>query len=191
MKIEKGLRSWLAAALVLLGTVLLVGAGCSAAQVAERPADPAALDMAARNFHKNMRWARWEEASQQVHEAAREGFLGRYEELGDDYRVVELALRKVEFSEDGFEATLEVEQEWYELPDTTVRQERFVERWVSEKGVWWMRERITREAFRAREREERDAPGTADPTRDEAPSLDERTPEASPSDEGLPTEPQE
>lgn len=185
MNLHRGLRSWLAAALVLLGVVFATGVGCSAAQVKERPADPAALDMAARNFHKNMRWARWEEASQQVHEAARESFLGRYEELGDDYRVVELALRKVEFSDDGFEAILEVEQEWYELPDTTVREGRFIERWVSEEGVWWMRERLSREEFRAREKEEREAPGAAEPTLDEEPT------EAPPAEGALPAEPQE
>src|SRR5690554_1177694 len=128
MNTRKSQHLWIGAMLLLVGALLVFASGCSAAQTKERPGDPAALDMAARNFHKNMRWSRWEEASEQVHESARESFLGRYEELGEDFRVVDLALRKVDFSDDGFEAILEVEQEWYELPETTVRQERFVER---------------------------------------------------------------
>ncbi|RAL22111.1 hypothetical protein DL240_09660 [Lujinxingia litoralis] len=149
---------WALALVMLLAGGLPLVTGCSAAQTREKPGDPVALEMSARNFHKNLRWARYEEASQAVHEAAREAFLGRYEELGEDFRVVDLALRKVEFSDDGFEALIEVEQEWYELPETTVRQERFVERWVSEEGRWWMRERLPRDEHRAREKEKREAP---------------------------------
>lgn len=122
--------------------------GCSTVNE-EKPGDPRALEEAARALHTNMRWARWEHASDLIHEAYKQEFLGRYEELGDDFRIVDMEFKSAEIVEDGFSAVLEVDQEWYQLPETTIRSERFMERWVFEEGVWRLRERVTREEYRA------------------------------------------
>lgn len=138
--------------------------GC-ASMNEDKPGDPRALEEAFRAFHINMRWARWEHASDQVHEAYRQEFLGRYEELGDDFQIVDMDLKSVEIVDEGFAAIIEVEQEWHQLPSTVIEKERFVERWVYSDGRWSLRERLTREAYRengrvfhseAKDREERD-----------------------------------
>lgn len=140
--------------LILIGVVFGVSAmflGC--ANIGEeKPGDPQALQETARTFHTNMRWSRWEHASGQVHEAYRQEFLGRYEELGEDFRIVDLEFRSAELVEEGFAAILEVEQEWYLLPDTTVRKERYLERWVYEGGLWLLGERMTQEDYRANDK---------------------------------------
>lgn len=133
-------------ALAILGTT-----GCSTIGE-ERPGDPQALEAEARNFHMNMRWSRWEHASDSVHPAFRQEFMGRYEELGDDFDIVDMELKSAEITEEGFAAILEVEQEWYQLPNTSVESERFVERWTYEDGVWRMRERMKREEYRELDR---------------------------------------
>lgn len=135
-------------ALVAAVLMTLFTFGCATVNE-EKPGDPRALEEAARALHMNMRWARWEHASDLVHEAFKQEFLGRYEELGDDFRIVDMEFKSAEIVEEGFAAVLEVDQEWYQLPETTVRSERFMERWVFEEGVWRLRERITREEYRA------------------------------------------
>lgn len=119
----------------------------------ERPGDPAALQSDVRAFHTNFRWARWEHASRSVHEAYVQEFMGRYEELGEDYRIVDMTTVSMEMEDDGFSALVEVDQEWYQLPSTSVQKVRFVERWVWEDGRWWMRERMPRDEYRELGRE--------------------------------------
>jgi hypothetical protein len=131
----------------LLFSVGLLAVGC-VTPPDERPGDPAALHEEIRAFHTNLRWARWEHASRSIHDAYVHEFMGRYEELGEDYRVVDVTTVNAEISDDGFSALVEVDQEWYQLPSTTVQKVRFVERWVWDDDRWSMRERMPREEYR-------------------------------------------
>ena len=140
------------AAIAFVMVALVVGTSACSTIGEERPGDPQALEAEARNFHMNMRWSRWEHASDSVHPAFRQEFMGRYEELGDDFDIVDLDLKSAELTEEGFAAILEVEQEWFQLPNTSVESERFVERWIYEDGVWRMRERMKREEYRELDR---------------------------------------
>lgn len=117
----------------------------------DRPGDPEALEEEARNFHSNLRWARYEHASDYVHEAYQSSFEGEYEERGDDYEIVDMRMKKAELVEEGFAAIIEVQQQWYELPSTVVESERFVERWVYEDDRWQLRERLRRDVYRERD----------------------------------------
>ncbi len=114
----------------------------------ERPGDPAALQAEVRAFHTNLRWARWEHASNSIHDAYVQEFMGRYEELGEDYRIVDVTTVSAEIGDDGRSAVVEVDQEWYQLPSTSVQKVRFVERWVFEDDRWSLRERMPRDEYR-------------------------------------------
>ncbi len=131
----------------------LVTAGCSSIQNPEdKPGDPRVLEERVRDFHTAMRWSLFEDAADLTHDAYRYSFEGEYEERGEDFRITELNVRRVEFVEDGFAAHVEVEQEWYQLPSTTMQRERFMERWVWEDDDWLLRERILRDVYREQDR---------------------------------------
>lgn len=138
---------WIAL-MIAVGVTCLAAGGCASVAEQERPGDPEELQQQARSFHTDLRWARYEHASEVVHPAWRPTFEGIYEERGDDYEIVEMDLKSVNMVDEGFTAHIEVEQQWMELPSTVVQTERFVERWVHEDDRWLIRERITRDEFR-------------------------------------------
>ena len=137
---------------VIVGSVLCVVAmwglsGCSTLS-GEDEGDAEALQDAAQSFHTNLRWARYDHARDQVHDSYRPTFDGVFEERGDDYEIVDMRLKRADIVDPGKEAHIQVQQQWYVLPSTTVENERFIERWVFEEGRWWMRERMQRADFR-------------------------------------------
>ncbi|MFU8806883.1 MAG: hypothetical protein ACNA8W_23955 [Bradymonadaceae bacterium] len=116
-------------------------------------ADPRALPYSVNEFHKELRWARYEQASMFLDESYRHSFLGRYEELGDDFRIVELELKSMKFEEE--HAEVEVEQQWYVEPEMIVKTERYIEIWKPDSGAWRLQERTEKEAWRKEKEEER------------------------------------
>lgn len=149
---KKCWTSWMIPFLGLVLLVLAATSGCATYQPEEKPGDPVLLEQTAHSFHSNLRWGRFEDAAELVHQSYRATFEGEYEERGDDYDIVEMNVRRVEIVEDGFAAVIEVEQDWYQLPSTVVQSERFMERWVWEDDRWWMRERLLRDVYRERDR---------------------------------------
>ncbi len=142
-------KQWMAitaAGLTLMG-LMWMATGCSTVNEDEE-GDPAELEEMAQGFHTNLRWARYDHARDQVHDAYRPTFDGIFEERGDDYEIVDMRFKRAEVVEQGQEAHIQVEQSWYVLPSTTVDTERFIERWVYEDGRWWMRDRMLRSEFR-------------------------------------------
>ncbi len=149
---------------VLIGLVcvmaLSVGMGSSSCHPMNQPPsmeDGSELESALRGFHKNLRWARYEEASQLVAESYRPSFMGRYEEYGEDLHITLLEIRDIEMNqgetpEDKTYALVEVEQEWYREPSMTVKKERYMERWESTRHGWRLVERMEREAWREKEK---------------------------------------
>ncbi len=147
---ENGRRGLVVA---MIAVAALVGGflwGCTSVSQ-ERPDDVSSLTEQAREFHTNLRFARYEQASNVVHDAYRPTFEGEFEERGDDYEIVEMRLKRVDLEEGGHAAKVEVQQDWFVLPSTVVESERFVERWVFENGRWWMRERMQRDEYRDRD----------------------------------------
>lgn len=144
----------------LCAIALTFGMGVSSCRpVKQTPSmeDGTELDSALRGFHKNLRWARYDEASQLVSESYRPSFMARYEELGEDLHITLLEVRDVKM-EDGEEpgdliyAIVDVEQEWYKEPNMTVKKERFVERWDSTPNGWRLTERLERGEWRDKEK---------------------------------------
>lgn len=133
---------------------LVFALGCKTTSTDKKDfADPRALPYSVNEFHKQLRWGRYEQAALLIDEAHRQAFLGRYEELGDDFRIVELDLKSVTLEEE--HAEVEVEQQWYLESNMIVRTERYIEIWRGRDGRWMLHERTEKEAWRKLKDEER------------------------------------
>ncbi|MEM1347312.1 MAG: hypothetical protein AAGI01_02065 [Myxococcota bacterium] len=142
-------------------TITIMGAGCAITSEAS-PDDAVSLQATSAEFSKNLRWGRYAEASLHVAPDYREEFLGYYEELGEDFHFVGLEVRKVDMEkakEDQAQvtiATIEVEQEWYVEPGMVVHKERFIEEWRRERAGWILTDRVRKEEWKRRKKEEAD-----------------------------------
>ena len=141
--------------------------------------DTVALRHSLNNFHKNLRWARYEYAVSQVSPTFRERFLGRYEEMGDAFHITQLEVKKVDFDkEDKLTiAHVRVEQHWYKEPNMTVRKQKFVETWRRERSGWMLGDRMLLKEWRALQKE-KSAPKTFDPAAESLPPKDPTEPPA-------------
>lgn len=154
---ERG-RALTRAVMMALALALVAPAlGCGANTPRQPTVDESnELQGALRNFHKNLRWARYEFAAELIVDEYKQTFLGRYEELGDDFHIVMLEVTKVELlpgEELGqARASVEVEQQWYKEPNMTVKKDVFIELWERDRSGWRLTERLPRDEYRAREK---------------------------------------
>lgn len=100
-----------------------------------------------RTFHTHMRWGRWESAASFIPDEDRFDFLGEYDELGDDYQVVEYEITNMSLNSDGLTGIVSVKVESFRLPSTRVRPQRFLESWEwnEHRRIWELEERRDRE----------------------------------------------
>ncbi len=92
-------------------------------------------------YHQHLRWGRYYEASLFLNDADREHFMGRQEELGDDWRVVEVEVRSIRMTKPNEEAQAEVVIAWTRSPDVTVHKDKVIEVWRLVAGRWQIVER--------------------------------------------------
>lgn len=147
-QIQGRVRVW--GLFVSLALVAAFAFGCASEKVKpenKQPGDPAALNYNVSNFHIDMRWGRWEQAALYTAEGYRQGFLGRYDELGDDFKIVDLNIKSISM-EDGA-AEVDVEQESYKLPSMVVEKTRYIEVWKPVDDSWRLFERTERDEYRA------------------------------------------
>ena len=111
--------------------LLLTAVGCAGA-----PKEKSNLFQNVKAYHRHMRWARYHEASNFLAEGEREAFLGRHEELGDDFRVVEYEIKTIRVVRRDVEAEAEVIMKWIREPDMRVHKDKIVEVWRNLKGHW-------------------------------------------------------
>lgn len=138
------------------------GVGCAASP--HSADNTMSLHSSLGEFHKNLRWARYEHAATQIDPTFRSRFMGRYEELGEDFHIVSLEVKKVEMdakSDRVAAATVEVEQQWYKEPAMTVKKERYIEVWERSRVGWALHDRLKKEDWekqqKAKKREAEEA----------------------------------
>lgn len=102
------------------------------------------------DYNMKLKWGMWEQASLYLLPTEREAFLGRHEELGEDFKIVSIEVKSVIF--DGPRAEVESEREWYD-EGMVVRKERFMEVWTLDDNVWRRGESMTKDEWK----KERDA----------------------------------
>ncbi len=158
----------------LLLASLCLSLGCVSSPTSSD--DGVALESTLMLFHKELRWSRFEEASVYVNPTHRERFLGRYEEMGEDFHIVQLDIKKVTLGRDPASklptALVECEQQWYREPNMVVKTEIFMESWVRERQGWMMKERMRKDAWR-RLKKQGKAPGAGASDEQSPPSQDE------------------
>lgn len=155
--------------------------GCLTPKAHENPKTADELRVILQDFHMKMRWGLWEQAAAYTSPTYRNEFLGRYEELGDDFKIVDLEIKQVTL--DDPVTTVDVEQESYREPDMVVQKKRYIERWAFAGGSWVLHERLPKDEWRERQKAEQAAA-------DDAPAA-EGVPEPDESDLNAPEEPTE
>ncbi len=140
----------------LLLILLLVLPGCLTPKAHENPKTADELRTILQDFHMKMRWGLWEQAAAYTSPDYRNEFLGRYEELGDDFKIVNLEIKQVTL--DDPISLVDVEQESYQEPDMVVQKKRYMESWIFAGGSWMITERIPKEEWRDRQKESPKAP---------------------------------
>ncbi len=103
------------------------------------------LGISVQTYHQHMRWRRWQEASKYLAREDRNEFLGRMDELGDDYKIVSVEIRHIDYKADQPEATSEVVVEWLQEPEMVVHKEKITETWTLHDKVWLLTERDVKE----------------------------------------------
>jgi predicted small secreted protein len=147
--------------LLLLALALTLGACETASPVGEDRLD---LQQSVQTFHKNLRWSRYEIASEQLTPAFKQRFLGRYEEMGEDMHFVHIEVLQIErvVEEEESLANVEVLQKWYREPDMTVKTDKIIEIWRRDDIGWRLTDRVEKKEWRERQRAKRDANTAAD-----------------------------
>lgn len=138
-------------AVLLLG---LLAPACANSPTDQSIDDTANLEMSLQVFHRDMRWGRWESAVAMVAPEDRNAFLGRYEELGDDFKIVDLDLKSVQAGDRV--AVVDLEQQSYKEPNPTVKKERIVEVWELRDKAWIVTDRMKKDEYRRMLEEEQD-----------------------------------
>lgn len=131
----------------LLLALALVAPACANSPTDRSIDDKANLQMTVQTFHKNMRWSRWESAAMVVAPAKRQEFLGRYDELGEDFHISSLEIKALSRLKD--KAIVDIEQEYYKEPAMIVKKDRYIEVWEKTDGDWMLTERMLKDEFKA------------------------------------------
>lgn len=145
--------TWIVLCFVINLSMTLGFAGCAASQ--HSADDAVSLRQSVIQFHKNLRWARYEQAAVMTAPSYRENFLGRYEEMGDDFHIVQLEVKKVDFEKDDKKQSLayvQIEQQWYKEPNMTVKKDKIVETWKRNREGWKLTSRLKYKEWKARQK---------------------------------------
>lgn len=137
--------------LILTLLTVITLSGCLTPKAQENPKTADELRTVLQDFHMKLRWGLWEQASAYTAPDYRNEFLGRYEELGEDFKITDLEIKQVTLADPV--STVDVEQEWYQEPDMVVQKKRYIESWIFTGGVWLITERIPKEEWRERQKE--------------------------------------
>ena len=140
--------------IVLVGLLSLVVAGC-ATNRKNHVDDSKDLKLRVKRFHADMRWARYDSAAKLVVPDERQRFLGRYDELGDDYDIASIELRTVTRPTSGV-AVIEIVQESVTEPSMVVDKHRYVELWQKHGGGWMLAKRMREKEWKAWKKNNRD-----------------------------------
>lgn len=122
----------LSAALMLCAALMMGGVGCAGAEQEKK----SHLGQNVKIFHQHLRWARYYEASLFMPADEREVFLGRQEELGEGWRVVEVEIKSLRVITPEKEAEAEVMIAWTRAPDVVVHRDKVIETWKNIDGHW-------------------------------------------------------
>jgi hypothetical protein len=133
--------------------------------------DKANLQVTVQTFHRDMRWKRWESAAMLMAPEKRQEFLGRYEELGEDFHISSIELKSL--THEGDKAIIDLEQESYKEPAMIVKKKRIIEVWEKRDSAWVLTDRMPKDDYKEMKKAEEAAKKA-----EEAAKKDEAPPES-------------
>jgi hypothetical protein len=139
--------------LILLATLALPA--CANSPTDKSIDDKANLQVTVQTFHRDMRWRRWESASMLVAPEKRQEFLGRYDELGEDFHISNLELKSLTRLEE--KAIIDMEEESYKEPAMIVKKKRLIEIWELRDGDWFLADRMPKDDYKEMKKAETEA----------------------------------
>ena len=96
--------------------------------------------------------------------------------MGDDFHIVQLEVKKVDFEKDDKKQSLayvQIEQQWYKEPNMTVKKDKIVETWKRNREGWKLTSRLKYKEWKARQKEK-------DTKKDTKPTTPTSEPESKP-----------
>ncbi len=129
---------------------------CSGAQPPPDTKTTTDLRTTVTDFHLKMRWGMWEQAASYVAPEYLPTFEARYDELGDDFKISNLDIRKVDIVSMS-NALVDVEQESYKEPEMTVKNLRYIEDWRMTANVWRLHDRMEKDEWEKIQKEKKEA----------------------------------
>ncbi len=135
---------------LLFAALTALSVACSGPQEVPESEPETALDKVVDEYNRYLKWGMYDRAADLVDHTHREAFLGRYEEKGEEFKIVGIEIKGVTYH--GSAAVIETEQEWYD-ESMVVRKERFMEVWSRKTGPWLRGERMTKKEYRKRKDE--------------------------------------
>lgn len=152
---------------ILFLLLVLTFTGCITPKVHENPKTTEELRTILQDFHMKLRWGLWDQAAAYASDDYKNEFLGRYEELGDDFKIVNLDIKTVTLDEPL--STVDVEQESYTEPSMVVEKKRYIESWIHVSGMWRIVERIPKKEWRERQKKKTPPPTIEEPSEPKEP----------------------
>ena len=126
------MNRWLV--LALTGALL----GCGAAQTPRMR-----LQDDLRSFEKKIRWRKWRAAANQVEMELRGPWLTKHQEGGRGLQLTDARIERVEAGPSPLEvAVVYFAIAWYRLPDMTVRERTWRQRWEHGPSGWALTEEV-------------------------------------------------
>lgn len=121
--------------------VLLTGASC-AHNAGKPPTEP--LRKAAEGFHERIRWRDYPVAARFIIPERRRDFERARRELQDerDLTITDYEIQEVEFSADGYRATVTSRLEWMRLPSASARTATVTSEFVYREGAWLLERQL-------------------------------------------------
>jgi hypothetical protein len=129
--------------------IALAALSCALCGCQSKPQERANLGFSVQTYHQHLRWGRYQQAASFLVPEERNAFLGRHDELGDDYKVMNVEIRHLAPEADPNEASAEVIIEWVREPDMVVHKDKRTQTWVLREGAWLL-ERDEVEAIKPR-----------------------------------------
>ncbi|PJB41961.1 MAG: hypothetical protein CO108_12350 [Deltaproteobacteria bacterium CG_4_9_14_3_um_filter_63_12] len=119
------------------------------------------LNRALNAFHGHLIFQRFDEAAAFVPTATRKDFMTYYEDQGEDLKITEYELTRLEMNPEETIANAEVTISWYRLPSSTIQKTKMQEEWNFDK--------LTSRWEVIEQKEKGASSGAAEPTEDVKP----------------------
>ncbi len=120
---------WIGNCTVLLSAFFFTSS-CAASRVMET------LPESVQQYNNDIRWQRWQAASQRVTKDQKMAFLEGYQSVDSDLRIQDHTVLRTAYDEKLSRANVFVRYQWYLDSKATLHTTEVLQRWVKMPGAW-------------------------------------------------------